>query len=145
MYKDTVTLFNRKQGANGDTWYPAVLEGVNLNKDKGAIFRRYGPNSTDNAVLNVRYEKSGEDITVNRKTWLQPKEWARLEEPSGAITFAPGDFFYAGTWEGTTPLYDGAYGDLSFYDYMLNNYDDVFLITSVGFFSVIPHMEVTAR
>lgn len=145
MYKDTVTLFNRKGGAEGDTWYPAVLSGVNLNKDKGEVFRRYGPNASDNAVLNVRYDQTEDEITVCGKKWLQPKEWARQQDPSGAITFAPGDFFYAGAWEGTTPLHDGAYGDQSFYEYMLNHYDDVFMISSVGFFSVIPHMEVTAK
>ena len=144
MYKDTVTLFNRKRGSDGDTWYPAVLEGVNLNKDKGEIFRRYGPGTGDNAVLNVRYEDK-DGVTVCGLPWVQPKEWQRLNDPSGVITFAPDDFFIDGTWEGTTPLYDGAYGDLSFYDYMLEHYDDVFRITSVGHFSVIPHMEVTAK
>lgn len=145
MYKDTITLFNRKKGADGDTWYPSVLSGVNLNKDKGEIFKRYGPEAGDNAVLNVRYSQTAEEMTVCGKKWVKPKEWARLNDPSGAITFAPGDFFYDGVWEGTTPLYDGAYGDLSFYDYMLNNYDDVYMITGYGFFSVIPHMEVTAK
>lgn len=145
MYKDTVTIFNRKKGREGDTWYPTVLTGVNLNKDKGEIFQRYGANSSDNAVLNVRYDDDGESWTVGGKTWVKPKEWLRLADPSGSLTFAAGDFFWNGEWSGTTPLSDGTYGDQSFYDYMLANYDDVFMVTSVGFFSVIPHMEVTGR
>lgn len=145
MYKDTVTIFNRKKGSEGDTWYPVILHGVNLNKDKGEIFRRYGASATDNAILNARYEQSGNTILIDGKTWKSPKEWAKLTSPAGYVTFAAGDFFWDGEWSGTTPLYDGTYGDQSFYDYMLSNYDDVFMVTSVGYFSVIPHMEVVGK
>ena len=145
MYHDTITIFNRKKGREGDTWYPTVLTDVNLNKDKGEVIARYGPNSSDNAILNVRYENDGEDIIIGDKQWIQPKQWQRSETPGAYLTFAAGDFFWNGSWDGTTALYDGNYGDQTFYDYMLANYDDVFMVTSVGHFSVIPHLEVTGK
>lgn len=145
MYHDTITIFNRKKGRDGDTWYPTVLTGVNLNKDKGEVIAKYGPNASDNAILNVRYENDGEDIIIGGKQWMQPKQWQRSEAPETCLTFAAGDFFWNGAWDGTTALYDGTYGDQSFYDYMLANYDDVFMVTSVGYFSVIPHLEVVGK
>ena len=146
MYNDTVTLFNRQKTANGDVWYPTVLEGVNLNMDRGAIVRQYGEQAQDNAVLNVRYKENNSAKIISPSIiWQAPKEWQRLIYKSGYITFAPGDFFWAGEWPGTTPLSDDGYGDLSFYEYMTQNYDFVFNITSVGYFTVIPHFEVLGR
>lgn len=145
MYHDTITIFNRKKGRDGDTWYPTILSGVNLNKDKGEVIARYGPNSSDNAILNVRYENDGEDMIIGGKQWMQPKLWQKSETPANYLTFAAGDFFWNGTWDGGDVLYDGTYGDQTFYDYMLANYDDVFMVTSVGWFSVIPHVEVVGK
>ena len=64
MYKDTITLFNRLRGREGDTWYPTILRGVNLNIDKGAIAEKYGSDTQDNAVLNVRFTKTNSGIMI---------------------------------------------------------------------------------
>ena len=37
MYQDTVTLFNRQESREGDTWHPTILYGVNLTVDKSAL------------------------------------------------------------------------------------------------------------
>lgn len=79
--------------------------------------------------------------------WMPPKEWQRSDK-SESITFASGgafDFIWIGEWSGGEVIYDDNYGDMSFYDYMLANYDYVYAITSVGDFSVIPHFEITGR
>lgn len=148
MYQDTVTLFNRKKVVDGDSWYPTVLHNVNLNMDKGMINKTYGEQSMDNAVLNVRYAMTDGEITVSDDIiWKPPKEWQRLADRTNMITFTSGkgfDFFWAGEWEGGIE-YDATYGDMSFYDYMLANYDYVFAVTGVGQFSVIPHFEITGR
>ena len=156
MYIDTITLFNRKKGRHGDTWHPTVLHGVNINLDKGAIIKTYGPESDDQVILNIRY--SGDHIITSNNpmndyeplfyTWLPPKEWQKLDDMSGSVTFASGtafDFFWIGEWEGGSVIYDDNYGDMSFYDYMLQNYDFVFAITSVGYYSIIPHFEIAGR
>lgn len=175
MYRDTVTLFNCKRGRDGDTWYPAELNGVNLNKDKGAVVKQYGAESTDNTILFIKYQHTdtmsfdggifGDDnttvwdggkfnpwvssgfgaIQIGDYIWLPPKEWQELDDPTGYITFDPdGDFFWDGVWTGSV-AYEGAYGDQSFYEYMLSKYDFVYAITSVNYLSVIPHFEVTGR
>lgn len=147
MYKDTVTLFCRYESRLGDTWYPSVLRNVNLNMDKAAIIAKYGAESKDNAVLNVRCNKNGKDIYVSGKTWLPPKEWDRQTNDllSSSLTFTSGqafDFFYVGEWTDESPIRDEDYGVDGFYDYMNRHYDYVFAITSVARYSVIPHFEI---
>lgn len=142
MYKNTVTLFNRKPGSRGEgsAWLPTVLKNVNLNTDKAVIAAQYGTQSTDTAVLNVRYTKDGEEILVAEKPWMPPMEWDKTVD---SLTFATGDFFWEGEWTGGIPVdadYEGG-----FYEYMNQSYDYVFLITSVTRLSVIPHFEITGR
>ena len=66
MYQDTITLFNRKPGdrGQGDTWYPTVIKGVNLNVDRAAILEKYGPDSNDREVLHIRFRKKDGEITI---------------------------------------------------------------------------------
>lgn len=140
MYNDTVTLFNRLHAKTGDTWYPTVLTGVNLNRDKGAITARYGAESADTAILNVALPST--------PTWYTPKAWAELTDHTEGITFAGGqffDFFIDGEWEDAAPISDKDYTE-GFYNYMAKTRDYVYAVTGVnGPFSVIPHLEVTGR
>ena len=152
MYKDTVTLFNRERRSQGDIWYPTILTDVNVNADRGAIVKVYGETSQDNAILNVHYYMSNGQRCVTTpdglKPWMQPKEWQRSENKNESVTFTAGgafDFFWLGEWDGGSVIYDDNYGDMSFYDYMLANYDQVYATTSVGDFTVIPHFEITGR
>lgn len=186
MYKDTVTVFNRQRGRDGDVWYPTVLHGVNLNIDKGAILKQYGPESQDNAILNVKtgnmvvpeeqvvisvdggtfspwnitppvkggfFNPWKQEMMVSgglfsdwgKVAFVSPKVWQSLKSKDGTFTFAPNDFIWKGEWTGGSPISDDNYGDLSFYDYMLAYYDFVYNVTTVGYFSVIPHIEVGAR
>lgn len=136
MYRDNITVFNRK----GALWYPTVLKGVNLNMSRSAVIEQYGENSTDNCVLNVHLPAE--------KPYLPPKEWQALEDPSSAFTFTSGqkhDFFWVGEWDGMEPISDDNYGMMSFYDYMNKNEDFVFAVTGCSFFSVIPHLEVAGK
>jgi hypothetical protein len=142
MYQDTITLFNRKPGSasTGDVWYPTVIRNVNLNIDRAAILAKYGAESQDNAILHIRYQKSGESIFIADKPWMPPKQWDRTID---SITIAPGDFFWNGEWEGGIAS-DSDYTE-GFYDWMNKNRDYVFSITSAAMYSVIPHFEVMGR
>ena len=142
MYQDTVTLFNRKPGSamTGDTWYPTVLKGVNLNIDRAAILSKYGAESQDNAVLFVPYTG---DVIISGKPWMPPKEWDQTED---SLTFTGGnrfDFFWAGEWTGGI-VSDSDYGE-GFYDWMNRNRDYVFAISAVAKYTVIPHFEIMGR
>ncbi len=152
MYTDTITLFVRKEGDEGDTWYPSVLRNVHLNMDKAAILAKYGADSADSAVLHIRYRQVGDDKMVGDKRWLPPKQWETLGNPAKDITFTSGnrfDFFWFGDWGNENPVHDSDYAGTSspgFYQYMNKTMDYVFAITSVGGpYSVIPHFEIMGK
>ena len=146
MYKDTVTLFNRKPGGRGegDIWLPTVIKNVNLVMDRSAVVAKYGAESKDNAILNIRYTVDDGEIMVAGKSWMPPKSWDMTMD---SITFAGGvdfDFFWAGEWTGGIAQ-DSDYLDEGFYGYMNRTHDYVFAVTSVSKLSVIPHFEITGK
>ena len=150
MYKDVITIFNRKEGDEGDTWYPTVIRNVQLNMDRAAILAKYGAQSSDSAVLNVRYKKDGEKIIIAGKRWLPPKQWESQLDHSEAVTFTTGDrfdFFWLGDWGSEDPVQDADYfADTDFYTYMNRTHDYVFAVSSVGGpYSVIPHFEILGK
>lgn len=169
MYGETVTIFNRWRGADGDLWYPTVLRGVNLCRDRAAIIRRYGSESGDRALLNVRYLSdraapggSGdaadaadaspeETITVGGKLWLPPRVWRQGDESARTqtVTFSGGelfDIFMPGQWDGGVAADAEHDRDGGFYGWLNRTRDDVFAVTAVsGAFVLIPHFEITGR
>lgn len=153
MYRDTITLFNRKPGerGQGDTWYPTVIKGVNLNIDKAAILAKYGAESQDNAVLHIRYRKKNGEITIvcdpeKEKPWMPPKQWDQTED---SLTFTGGnnfDFFWQGEWDGGIVTdSDERWNTEGFYNYMNRTQDYVFAVSSVAMYSVIPHFEIMGK
>lgn len=144
MYKDTITLFNRKPGTaiTGDTWYPTIIRNVNLNIDRAAILAKYGQESQDSAVLHIRYKSEGKDILVSGKPWMPPKEWDGTED---SIKFATdGDFFWLGEWTGGI-VSDEDYAPDGFYGWMNRTHDFVYTISSVAMYSIIPHFEIMGK
>lgn len=149
MYNDAITLFNRYSNREGDTWYPTVISGINLNIDRAAIIAKYGAQSADSAVLNVRYSFKDKNKIIADKLWLAPKEWEEQpnDELENSLTFKGGvafDFFYVGEWQDTAPISDSDYNE-GFYTYMNTRYDNVFAVTSVGMYTVIPHFEILGK
>lgn len=144
MYQDTITLFNRKPGdrGQGDTWYPTVIKGVNLNIDRAAILAKYGPESQDKAELHIRFRKENGELMIAGKPWMPPKEWDGNEN---CLTFSTdGDFFLCGEWTGGI-VSDSDYLPDGFYGYMNRTKDYVFSISSVAIYSVIPHFEIMGK
>ena len=221
IFKQTITLFNRKVVRENTLWYPFVISGVHLIMDKSAIYAAYGEQSADNAMVHIMFSKSGNDAVVGGKTYILPKEWARSGNPQRNFTLAFGDDFdfimegeyseeslsakaskaafsvsinevqwgksalastgiYMFVYSGTAWMYQNAEVNLEnfgitvsgtveendkitvdyvskdgpvsderyrngFYNYMNRNYDNVFAITNVSKFNLIPHFEITAR
>ena len=148
MYSDTVTIFNRYESRLGDMWYPTVLRGVNFMSDRSAIVQKYGEQSKDNAVVNVRYDNVNGKVFVVGKEYFPPKEWDRQtnDMPTKTTTFTPRekfDFFYLGEYS-EEPISDDDYME-GFYDYMNSTFDGVFAITSVAKLDLIPHFEITGK
>lgn len=150
MYDKTITLFNRYDSRLGDTWYPTVLHGVDLNIDKASIIAKYGPESSDRAALHIRYEKKDGMIYVANKQWLPPKQWdgQTNDKLVDSVTFTDGnkfDFFYWGEWD-EVPIADNDYSPDGFYSYMNAKKDFVFAISSIGGpYTLIPHFEILGK
>ena len=148
MYKDTVTLFNRDVDSMGNTmWFPHVLTNVNLVIDRAVIVSKYGEESNDNAVLNIKYNFENEKIFINDKEYLMPKEWER--QPNDLLvdflTFKSGnefDFFILGDY-GSNEIIMDERG--TFFREIQEQYDNVFAVTSVAKLSVIPHFEIVGK
>ena len=151
IYKQTVTLFNRKD-VNGVTfWYATVLNGVHLKIDRSIIISTYGEQAADNAMLHIQYEPSGDNAVVSvsggSRIYMMPKVYRSSGDPDSNITFAFGDkfdFIYAGVYGESGPFNDEDYKD-GFFNYMNKTYDEVFAITNCSKFNLIPHFEITAR
>lgn len=149
MYNDTITIFNRYKTAGGDIWFPSVLRNVDLNADRAAIVAKYGAQSTDEALLHVKYSADDGSITVCGKEYLSPKEWNAhdTEDLPACITFNSGnafDFFIVGEWPEDEEINDNDYLD-GFYNFANNRYDEVYALSSVAMYSVIPHFEIMAK
>lgn len=146
MYSDKVTIFNRYESRLGDMWYPTVIDGANLLVDKAAIIAKYGAESKDNAVLNIRYQMVEGKVMLADKPYLPPKEWERQTNDllPKSITFTSGtdfDFFMLGEYHATEPIKDDDFDD-GFYNYVNDEYDYVFAVTSVAKYTAIPHFEI---
>lgn len=146
MYLDTITLFNRYESRLGDMWYPTVVHGVNLNIDRAAIMAKYGTESKDKAMLNIRYATVERKRYVDGKPYLPPKEWENQtnDKLADSLTFSSGNassFFMVGDYGQSGPILDDDFAD-GFYNHMNSTHDHVFAITSVGEYTVIPHFEI---
>ena len=158
LYKQTVTLFQRVTVIenSGDShagktvtthWVPILLENVHLIVDRAIIVATYGEQATDNARLHVRYNRSGTDAIVAGRVYYTPKDFARLGDSSGAISFKFGelfDFFIEGDYTDLGVVNDDSYKN-GFYNYMNRTFDNVFVITNVSKYNLIPHFEITAK
>lgn len=86
---------------------------------------------------------------VAGKKYLPPKEWISQVNDilPKIVTLASGDFFVEGEYSEEI-VADEDYRsriDGGFYDYMNKKHDNVFLITSVGMYTLIPHFEIGGK
>ena len=153
MYRDTITLFCRYYNSGKMYWATRYFSNVDFNADRARIMRIYGENAQDRALLHIalkdgkwngyKYVTDPSHFTANNKefTLKSGKEF---------------DFFVTGHYT-VTPSQTDTYGNPIFDD---DNYEDGFfnwanthnigggntyMITSAAEYSVIPHIEVTAR
>lgn len=151
MYDVTITLFNRYQSRSlGDTWYPTVIENVDVVEDRASIVASQGTDTSDSAKVHVKYTNADGHISVAGKTYLDPLEWAKVltDELDQYVTFKSGnafDFILVGAYEDLSPISDEDYTE-GFYNYMNAHNDRVYAISSVSSpYKLIPHFEIMAR
>lgn len=151
MHNATVTVFNRyySKQLKAYTWYPHVLSGVYFNADKSANVEKTGLENADTAKLHIPYKLDGERVLIGDLEYMTPKAWEQQPNDSydNIITFKTGeDFFILGDFA-SEPINDddevfnqGTY--TGFEDYMNRYFDDVYSITTVGKYDLIPHFEI---
>ena len=140
MYRDTISVFTRKCARNNDTWYCTVIPNADFNADRGAIIAKYGENSSDNAKIHIKH--SNDDVAGKR--YVTPKVYQSATDCSDIITFQPNDIIMLGEWNGDMVISDSDYAS-GFFELLNKTYDNVYRISSVAKYSVIPHFEVLAK
>lgn len=131
----TVTLFNRSFNAETEeeTYYPTLLEGVDLVETKGANVSKSGMDSADAVKLYV-------DFGNIAKSYLPPKEWENMPDKCKQhfLTFNPAqDFFIKGDHTDLEIPESEAYG------WAHDNLDSVYKVTTVDRYEdIMPHFEV---
>ena len=131
----TVTLFSRSFNAETEeeTYYPTLLECVDLVETKGANISKSGIDSADTVKLYV-------DFKNIVKPYLPPKEWENMPDKCKQyfLTFNPAqDFFIKGDQTAVDLPETDAYG------WMRNNFDDVYKVTNIDKYEdILPHFEV---
>ncbi len=140
MHTDTVTLFCRKE----DTWYPYILQGVSLHKNRSSSMEKLGPENADTVKLHIRYTRRQGDMIINDYIYKEPLEWKKTDAES-CLRFKEGiDFFLEGEYT-SAPVSDDSYRD-GFYDHLRKTRDHVYLITTAdGPFKLIPHFEIGGK
>ena len=132
----TVTLFNRSYNADTEeeTYYPTLLNDVDLVETKGANVSKSGMDSADAASLYVKPEL----LQDGCKKYLPAKEWLRMPDKCKEFffTFASGEDFFVG---GDT---SGEEYTEEFFSCMKEKYDNCFKVTNVDRYELIPHLEV---
>ena len=151
LYKQTVTVFNRKIVGEKTYWYAVVIPNVHLIVDRSIIISTYGEQAQDNAKLHIRYTPNGDGAIIavsgGTRSYMQPKAFKASGVGGENITFAFGDdfdFIMEGVWSGDMVVDDDTYTK-GFFNYMNRAYDNVFAITNVSKFNLIPHFEIVAR
>lgn len=91
-------------------------------------------------MQNLNAKKLQNQNVIDREDYRKPKEWKNSEEKERTFTITEDDFFVEGNFDVETADDDEYPNGL--FEYMKQNYDDVYNITSVNRYKTIPHFEV---
>ncbi len=142
MYNETITLFNRYKSDSGDIWYPTIIKNVDLIIDTASIIAQYGEKNENGARLHIKLVNG----CISDKPYLQPKEWrGLLNDVLGEFITVQSstDFFIRGEYD-EEPISDDDFKE-GFFAYIKKHKDNVFSVTSVGEYTLIPHLEILGK
>jgi len=110
LYKDNITLFTFHPST--EKWYPHIICGVHfLATDSKKATQNSGITAEDTAKVYVRCT-SGKIINTQagEEQYVSQKEYTKLTDPTGYITFTPeSDFFILGASEETVANQNGSW------------------------------------
>ncbi len=136
FFNKTVTIYNLAQSDDvmeEESWYPTVLHNVRVIETAGQNRTTSGNSEADAAKLHIMLDNL-------EKPYLKPISWSKeLDKESYFTALQEHDFFVVGD----TSIEDCTMDN--FFNYMKENYDSVYKITTVDSFEVIPHLEIGGR
>lgn len=140
MYDTTLTLFNYHQGTK--LWYTTVFHGADLIAAEGADSSTRGIQNKDAAEIIIRTNALQKaECSTGTKQYLGPKAYAVCTTPESCFTFtSEQDFIVVGDCGANEPLENDE--DCGLYQYMNEAYDDVYMIHSATYYSLLPHFEI---
>ena len=139
MYNSTLTLFNYHEGSG--EWYTTVFNDTDLIAARAASQSTHGTSNGDGVEIIIHTDA---DRSVNGKRYLGSKAYAKCEDPGANFTFTlEKDFLIVGDHGSESPLEDD--DDIGLYHSMNDENDNVYMVTSATFFSLIPHFEIGGK
>lgn len=144
MYDHTITLFCM----HGDTWYPSVIEGVDLIATESASKTPLAGQTNGDSVEIIVHSSAAKVVKTKAgaKAYVTPKAYAATNAPANCLTFTPEqDFILDAEWPSTDPIPDDAYGDTGLYSAFNEDHDGVYMITSAKYLGLLPHFEIGGR
>lgn len=126
FYNRTATIWNKQEDGvwEEEVWFPTVIENVRILVSRGNNIQKSGNTEADSARLHIH-----DSISEPDKPYTKPEEWTA----GSTYTLDKNTFFSIGDTSQITP-------DKDFF-----NRSDVFHISSVDRFEIIPHFEVWGR
>lgn len=105
MFNNTITLYNYDKF--NDNYYYTVFRNVEVQEQQRSepddtrygLYNNIYEKAFDNALLIIKYQLSNgiKRVTGVEKTFLNPKEWGKLEDKTNNFTFQTNsDFFIVG-------------------------------------------------
>lgn len=136
MYNDTVTVFNYYEDKKKSIcrWYPTVLHDVELQINHGITVTTDGNANDNTASLHIRNDLD---------KYITPIAYKKSDDKVGHFTLKPSDFFVEGALDDRV-IDEDDYPN-GFFEYIKANYDNVFQITTIERYKVIPHFEVGGK
>lgn len=134
MFDREITLFN----LHGERWYTTLFTGVQMNAVSSKTATTHGQNNGDTVEIIISMPCDG-------LSYMGPKAYAVLPDPTGYFTFAPeSSFIVVGDHMENAPLNDDDY-EQGLYHEMNMTLDEVYMVTSATYYSLIPHFEIGGR
>lgn len=133
LFPHSCTVYNRYREGKEDIWQRTVLESIFWDNVRSLNSRTGAVDHEDSAVIIIP--------AVNRKGYLSPKEYVKVEDKAGYWTLQPGDKIVFGA-------IDFEIDETHRLAELEKDYDDVLNITRVDrriFGSTLDHWEVGAK
>lgn len=144
MYDKTITIFNLD--AQNSVWHKTIIEGCDAISTDGYNLSSVGLQNISmlSVLVNCNWNKIFE-TTEGNKQFLDPKVYKDALNKEAYVTFnSDTDFIVLGEITDEISLNDEDY-DSGLYNYVNKTYDNVYLINSYTYYSLIPHYEVGCR